>query len=330
MKKMFCAGLISAAFLFSSEAQAEPFDPAKDLEHDITVLQYMISTDLSKYPRPVVTIVPEAEFDAAIQKGVDEGQVPERKLGVSQPCEINPDSLLISSSYERIARELETPLDPYAYFRLVRAHGLYHWAMCKIGGPDRFWRYQTWVREEGYAFMIEQRFFQEQLGIIAALPEDYQFPPRVNEMAEGTLPDESLRHLPWKLVNDDQGLTQWPTVSGLVLFVGIAQSAMSVERINQFPNYDLPGQHIPRVPNTSVIHYINAVFHRGHYVGFEMFEVEGVNAVFGIKQGMWTKKYSWWDEGYVPVVKDGKTFAPDNPIYKNKWIQTYFEPQEKK
>ncbi|MDO8600191.1 MAG: hypothetical protein Q7R73_01050 [bacterium] len=321
MKKMLCAGFAALALLFPwGVLAAEPLDPAQDLKHDIEILQFMILADLSKYPLPTITIVPEAEFDAALQKGVDEGRVPERKLGVSQSCETNPDSILISSSYERIARELETPLDPYKYFRLVRAHGLYHWAMCKMGGPDRFWRYETWVREEQYAFVIEQRFFQEQLGMIAALPEDYQFPPRVNEMTEGTLPDESLRHQPWKLVNDDQSLTQWPTTSGFVFFVAIAQSVMSVERLNQFPNYDVPGQHIPRVPNTYVMYYYQAIMHRGKYVGFEKFELGGDNAKMAFGQGLWERKEAWWDKGYIPVMKDGKGFAPNTPVYTGEWV----------
>ncbi len=320
-------------------AQAESFEPAKDLKHDVEILQIMIRSDLSKYPLPTIKVVPEAEFDAYIKKLADESGVPqEKRFGGFQPCDTDPDLILISSVYPETAAQGSNPIDPYKYFRIIRIHELYHWASCKIAGADRFWAgLGAWSHEEGQARAIEIQFANEQLGEVAALPEDYQYPPMPRQTPEGFLPDDGkkteyrgLRSQMWKLAGDVPGLVQWKTVSGSIIFVGVAQATALVKKQNYYPNFDVPGQHIPRVPDPTDMYYFNTVMHRGHYVGFEVFEVEGDSVMFGIRQGLWVKKYSWWDEGYVPVVKDGKGFAPDDPVYTGKWIQTYSGSEEKK
>lgn len=300
---------------------AEPFDPVKDLKHDVGILEAMIMSDLSQYPLPTIKVLSETEFDAYMEKIAREAGVPEQKFLGYQPCETEPDVVLVSSGYAAEAAKLNPPMDPYKYFRLIRAHELYHWANCKIGGVNRFWgSREAWSKEEGYALMIEGRFLREQLGRVSASFEEYQFPPRPGNMPEGSLPDNAFRNQPWKLINEGMDLIQWETVSESVIFINIAESMVG-KTTPHLPNYDIPGQRIPRVPDLYSTMYYQAIMHRGRYIGFEVFEIRSSSVAFGILQGLWEKKYSWWDKGYVPVVKDGKGFAPDNPVHTGEWVR---------
>lgn len=301
-------------------AKAEPFDPSKNLERDIGILEAMIMSDLSKFPLPIVKVIPEAEFDAYMKKIARDAGVPEQKFLGYQPCETEPDIIMISSAYERVAATLKPPMNSYKHFRLIRIHESYHWANCKIAGVNRFWgSREAWSREEHYALIIETRFLREQLGEVAASLEEYQFPPRPDNMPKDSLPDDAFRSQPWKLVNDGMELIPWSTVSGSIIFVNIAESMVG-KTTPYVPNYNIPSQNIPRVPDVYSTMYYQAIMHRGRYIGFEVFEIRGESIAFGMLHGLWEKKYSWWDKGYVPVIKDGKGFAPDNPAHTGEWV----------
>lgn len=296
---------------------AEPLDPAKDLGHDVKILEMIIMSDLSKYPLPTVRVLPEAEFDAYMAR-VD---VPEETLIAYQPCEIEPDVILISSGYRVEATKLKKTMDPDKYFRLIRAHELYHWANCKIAGANRFWgSREAWSREEHYALIIESRFLREQLGEVPASVEEYLLPPKPGNMPPGSLPDDAFQNQPWKLANEGMELIPWKTASGSRIFINIAESMVG-KRTPYVPDDDAPGQRIPRVPDFYSTMYYQAIMHRGRYVGFEVFEIRGDSIAFGILYGLWGKKYSWWDKGYIPVVQDGKGLAPDNPVYTGEWVR---------
>lgn len=320
----FAALIIPVAILFLIAPRgigAEQFDPSKDLKRDIKILEAMIMSDLSKFPLPIVKVVPEAEFDTYMEKIARDAGVPEQKFLGYQPCETEPDIIMISSAYARIAATLKPPMDSYKHFRLIRVHESYHWANCKISGVNRFWgSREAWSKEEGYAFMIESRFLREQLGEVSASLEEYQFPPRPGNMPANSLPDDAFRNQPWKLINEGMDLIPWKTVSGSMIFVNIAESMVG-KTTPYSPNYDVPSQRIPRVPDFYSTMYYQAVMHRGRYVGFEVFEISGDSIAFGILQGLWEKKYSWWDKGYIPVTKDGKGFAPDNPVHTGEWVR---------
>lgn len=302
-------------------AKAEPFDPSKDLERDIRILEAMMMSDLSKFPLPIVKIIPEAEFDAYMEKVAKDGGVPEQKFLGYHPYETEPDIIMISSAYVLDAGLQNPPMDAYKYFRLIRIHEAYHWANYKIAGANRFWgSREAWSREERYAFIIEARFLREQLGDAPASLEEYQFPPRPGNMPANSLPEDAFRSQPWKLVNEGMELIPWETASGSVIFVNIAESMVG-KTTPHIPNYDIPSQRIPRVPDVYSTMYYQAIMHRGRYVGFEVFEIRGESIAFGMLHGLWEKKYSWWDKGYVPVIKDGKGFAPDNPAHTGEWVR---------
>lgn len=313
-----CAILTVGLFLTAPRGiGAELFDPAKDLERDIRILEAIIMSDLSQYPLPEIRILPEAAFDAYMAKV----GVPEKIYGGYQPCETEPDVVLISIRYAVEATKLKPPMDAYKYFRLIRAHELYHWANCKIAGLNRFWgSREAWSREEHYAEIIESRFLREQLGVVAASLEEYRLPPRPGNMPKDSLPDDAFRSQPWKLVNEGTELIPWNTVSGSIIFVNIAESMVG-KTTPHIPSYNVPSQNIPRVPDFYSTMYYQAIMHRGHYIGFEVFEIRGESIAFGMLHGLWEKKYSWWDKGYVPVIQDGKGFAPDNPVYTGEWVR---------
>lgn len=312
--------VIPVALLFLTAphgVRAEQLDPLKDLERDIRILEAMMMSDLSKFQLPTIKIVPEDEFDAYMAKI----SIPEKELGAYHPCETEPDVVLISLGYAAEASQLKQPMDPYKYFRLIRFHELYHWANCKIAGVNRFWgSREAWSREEHYALIIETRFLREQLGDVAASLEEYQFPPRPGNMPANSLPDDAFRSQPWKLVNDGMELIPWKTASESIIFVNIAESMVG-KRTPYIPNYTVYSQHLPLIPDFYSTMYYQAIMHRGRYVGFEVFEIRGESIAFGMLHGLWEKKYSWWDKGYVPVTKDGRRFAPDNPAYTGEWVR---------
>lgn len=324
MRRSRPAALVIFICLFgvvSFAAAAEPFDPARDLEHDIRILEVMIMSDLSKYPLPTIRILPEAEFEAYMARV----GVPKKQYIAYQPCEIEPDVILVSTEYANEAAKLKPPMDVYKYFRLIRVHESYHWANCKISGVNRFWgSREAWSREEGNALTIELRFLREQLGEVSASVDEYRLPPKPGNMPLGSLPEDVFRGQPWKLVNEGMELIPWKTASGSVIFVNIAESMVG-QRTPYVPDYDALGQRIPRVYDFYSTIYYQAVMHRGRYVGFEVFEIHGESIAFGMLHGMWEKKYSWWDKGYVPIIKDGKGFAPDNPVYTGEWVRVSAE-----
>lgn len=83
-KQVWCAiFVILAVVIFlavPSGTRAEPFNPSKDLEHDIRILEAIIMADLSKFPLPIVKVVPEAEFNAYMEKVAKDARVPEQKF----------------------------------------------------------------------------------------------------------------------------------------------------------------------------------------------------------------------------------------------------------
>jgi hypothetical protein len=317
MRRIRLAALVISAGVFLTApfaGAAEPFDPAKDLEYDIRILEAIIMSDLSGFTLPTIKVLPEDEFDAYMAKV----GVPEQQLGGYQPCEIEPDVVLISSVYATEAPKLKQPMDTYKYFRLIRFHELYHWANCKISGMNRFWgSREAWSKEERYATIIESRFLIEQLGETSASLEEYQLPPKPDAIPENSLPEEEFRNQPWKLVNEDMGLIPWKTASGPPIFIHIAESMVG-KKTPYVPDYDAYSQHLPLIPDFYSTMYYQTIMHRGRYIGFEMFEIRGDSIAFGMLHGLWEKKYSWWDKGYIP---NEKGFVPDNPIYTGEWVR---------
>lgn len=302
---------------------AEQIDPLKDLQKDVSILGVMVHMDLSKYSLPSVLLVPVQDYDHRLERMKDGAFVSVDMLGF---YDCGSNRIEISEKIFEVAAKFEPkPMDPVKYFRVNRFHELYHWARCQYVGKDRYWSGpQAVSNEEAYARALELRFFSEQLGEFAAAPEDYVFPDSPQQMPEGSFPDESLRKQTWSIATENENLVPWRTKSGSVLFVGVVHAFNLVKDYDHFPNYDLPGQHLPNVNlslSSGTLYLYDAVIHRRHYVGFEIFVLPDGEYNRGIiKSGAWSHQHSCWDAGYVPVEAGKEQLAPDNPVYAGKWV----------
>ncbi len=342
--KRFRAVIVVVLGLFplSMVGAQESVDPTKDLQHDIQTLGNILGAPpdyFAQYTPPEIRIVPEEEFNAMVAKMAKEANSDFVENGsllgayAHPECDGDRQTLIeISTIYIRIAESLKPPMPAWDYFRILRMHELYHWAVCKVVGEDRFFvpeGERAWSREEAYARSIERLFAREQLGSVAALPSDYLFGPRVSDMPVEKLPDPMLKLMPWRVseVGGDTGLIKWDTKSGGILFVRILVATALVSSGPPNPYFkEFETQHLPgyrAAAESTDLYYYNAIMHHGNYVGFEKFLITEDGAKGVVMRDNFKRTAAWWDAGYVPTGQDGLGPAPDNPGYVGRWIQVY-------
>jgi len=170
----------------------------------------------------------------------------------------------------------QVPDHPEAFCQAVLFHELVHWGQHKSGIDKVI----NPAEQEHQALEYETQYLETNLGISdvysPARPTPAELPPL-------TKPIRLNRLQPRATIRDAAGQPQ-----ALWILTGVWTEATTLHEYRA-----------------------QAIAHRGHWVGLEIFEV---NPDLGLPKLV----ESWWDEGYVR--QDGITF-PTRPIYLGHWVR---------
>lgn len=172
------------------------------------------------------------------------------------------------------------PESPEAFCRAVLFHELVHWAQSQSGTA----KVLSGAEQERQALEYEIRYMETVLGLKDVYPPGA--PTRV-DLPPLKRPIRLIRLHPRVWTQDAAGRRQW-----LWIMTGMWMEVPTYKR-----------------------YHAQAISHRGHWVGVEIFEVNPSMGTQLIE--------AWWDAGYLPQgpgVTPGKAI-PVNPIYQGRWVR---------
>ena len=164
---------------------------------------------------------------------------------------------------------------PEAFCQAVLFHELVHWGQHQLETDKTM----SWVEQERQALDYETQYLETRLDV-----EDVYPPPRPapGDLPPLTRPVRLEKLLPRTLVQDASGRSQ-----ALWILAGVWR--------------ELPGKNVLRG---------QAIAHRGHWIGVEIFLVDPGTEKEDLVE-------AWWDMGYV---RRSNTF-PAYPIYRGQWVR---------
>ncbi len=168
----------------------------------------------------------------------------------------------------------QAPDHPDAFCQGVVFHELIHWGQHQSGLDKKL----TGSEQERQALNLEIQYLQNRLGVMDTYPPA---PPTPAELPPLTTPVRLTLRRPRVFVEDAAGKRQW-----LWIITGAWSEVPTMK--------DYLGQ---------------AISHRGHWVGLEIFEVNPSNGPERVE--------AWWDAGYV---RPDTTF-PADPVYQGRWVR---------
>jgi hypothetical protein len=169
----------------------------------------------------------------------------------------------------------QAPDHPEAFCRAVLFHELVHWGQHKLGID----KVMSATDQERQALEYEARYLETRLGIPDVYAPDRPTPAELPPLSK---PIRLTRLQPRTTVQDETGQPQ-----ALWILTGVWS--------------DVPSQHE---------YWGQAIAHRGHWVGVEIFEA---NSSTGLPELL----EAWWDAGYVRH----HTAFPAYPVYRGQWVQ---------
>lgn len=169
----------------------------------------------------------------------------------------------------------QVPDHPEAFCQAVLFHELVHWGQHQLGTD----RVMSWRDQERQALDYETQYLETRLGISDAYPPAR---PTPKELPPLTRPFRLNQLLPRTLVQDAAGQRQ-----ALWVMTGVWT--------------ELPAR---------IEYRGQAIAHRGHWVGVEIFKFNSANDTEEMIE-------AWWDLGYV---RRDNAF-PAYPVYRGWWVR---------
>jgi len=168
----------------------------------------------------------------------------------------------------------QVPDQPEAFCEVVLFHELVHWGQHQSGLDKTLGSSE----QERQALNLEIQYLQTRLGLVDTYPPP---PPTLAELPPLRTPVRLTQRRPRVFVEDAAGKRQW-----LWIITGTWSEIPALK--------DYQGQ---------------AISHRGHWVGVEIFEVNPSTGTERIE--------AWWDAGYV---RPDNAF-PADPVYEGRWVR---------
>ncbi len=169
----------------------------------------------------------------------------------------------------------QAPDQPEAFCRAVLFHELVHWGQHELGID----KVMSLTDQERQALDFETKYLETRLGVTDLYPPDRPTPAQLPQLGK---PIRLTRVQPRTSVQDAAGHRQ-----ALWILTGVWTDVST--------QHEYRGQ---------------AIAHRGHWVGVEIFEVNP-------DTGMPELVETWWDAGYL---RHDATF-PAHPVYLGTWVQ---------